>query len=70
MQTTKEEKNILKRPYLAPAIEVILIEMEQGIAAGSATLTPNPLNPEITDWKDPGTEGDFGTGTISGGYDN
>lgn len=29
-----------KRAYLAPALEVTIIEMEQGIAAGSASVRP------------------------------
>lgn len=37
-----------KRAYIAPTLEVTLIRMEQGIAAGSASVRPtNPLNNPI-----------------------
>ncbi|HCD9234057.1 TPA: hypothetical protein NEG48_001030 [Elizabethkingia anophelis] len=44
-----------KKEYVAPSISVINVEMEQGIAAGSATVTPGvDINGNIdsvnTDW--------------------
>ncbi|WP_454059227.1 hypothetical protein [Elizabethkingia ursingii] len=43
-----------KKSYLAPFVSVINIEMEQGIAAGSATVTPGLVNGNTdavsTDW--------------------
>lgn len=44
-----------KKDYIAPELEVIRVEMEQGIAAGSATVNPADNNNEIKDeWeKDP-----------------
>ncbi|WP_395762463.1 hypothetical protein ACH34C_09710 [Elizabethkingia anophelis] len=43
-----------KKSYLAPSVSVIHIEMEQGIAAGSATVTPGVVNGNTdnvsTDW--------------------
>ncbi|WP_407478691.1 hypothetical protein [Elizabethkingia anophelis] len=43
-----------KKPYMAPALEVTIIEMEQGIAAGSATVRPtDPLNSRAKEeWND------------------
>jgi hypothetical protein len=34
-------KTAVKRPYVAPAISVMMIELEQGIAAGSAKTVPD-----------------------------
>jgi uncharacterized ferredoxin-like protein len=34
----KEMNNNTKREYVAPELNCVLIEIEQGIAAGSATL--------------------------------
>lgn len=43
-----------KKEYLPPIIEVIIVEMEQGIAAQSATLNPgtstDPYIPQTEDW--------------------
>lgn len=36
--------NNLKEVYISPRIQVILLALEQGIAAGSATLTPTTTN--------------------------
>ncbi|MYY43881.1 hypothetical protein [Elizabethkingia anophelis] len=41
MFKSKEEE---KKEYEAPTISVIEIEMEQGIASGSATVTPGVTN--------------------------
>ena len=38
-----------KKTYEAPAMNVLTIELEQGIAAGSGTGTPNP---GVGDWGD------------------
>ena len=50
-----------KPKYEAPALEVVLVELEQGIAAASATLSggsdTNPFQPEVTDWQDNGIGG-------------
>lgn len=50
-----------KKKYIPPTLEVISIEMEQGIAAGSATLNPgdsNSLNtPQVEELNDGGTIG-------------
>ncbi|WP_407478027.1 hypothetical protein [Elizabethkingia anophelis] len=47
-------KEIAKWTYLAPQIFVEEIEMEQGIASGSATVTPVTVNGNTdtvsTDW--------------------
>ncbi|KUY27267.1 hypothetical protein ATB96_19820 [Elizabethkingia ursingii] len=43
-----------KKSYLAPSFSVMEIEMEQGIASGSATVTPVTVNGNTdtvsTDW--------------------
>lgn len=43
-----------KKSYQAPSVSVIHIEMEQGIAAGSASVTPAVVNGNTdsvsTDW--------------------
>ena len=40
--------------YIPPQMEVMYIEMEEGIASGSATVNPgdiqNPNTPDIEDW--------------------
>ncbi len=40
MRNSKEEETKLKikREYMSPVLEVVLIEMEQAIAAGSASV--------------------------------
>ncbi|AQX05027.1 hypothetical protein KRE40_03435 [Elizabethkingia meningoseptica] len=53
-----------KKDYMSPSFTVITVEMEQGIAASSATLGPGTTTPPITEWENPGSEGDFGTGII------
>ncbi|MCT4288144.1 hypothetical protein HZP25_15675 [Elizabethkingia anophelis] len=43
-----------KKEYLTPKVEVTFVEMEQGIAAASATVSPVLTNgntdPVATDW--------------------
>ncbi|MGJ1196355.1 hypothetical protein ACR777_09315 [Sphingobacterium spiritivorum] len=44
-----------KTKYIAPAIQVNTIELEQGIAASSARLVPggtvqDSANPQVEDW--------------------
>lgn len=54
------EKNN-KLNYKAPALEVVVVELEQGIAAGSVTVTPGSapgFAPEVAD---------FGSEVIGGG---
>ncbi len=46
--------------YKKPTFDVVVIEMEQGIAAASATITPggngaNNFAPEVDDWTENGT---------------
>lgn len=43
MRKTKHNIKIPKRKYTAPVLEVIFVEMENGIAAGSASLNPGDL---------------------------
>ncbi|KUY29914.1 hypothetical protein ATB96_17485 [Elizabethkingia ursingii] len=47
--------NCQKKSYITPSFSVIHVEMEQGIAAGSATVTPGvDINGNVdtvsTDW--------------------
>lgn len=45
----------LKKNYIAPKIELAyIIELETGIAASSATVTPGGTNnaPVVTDWEE------------------
>lgn len=50
-----------KKAYTPPALEVILIEMEHGFAATSASLNPgdasSPNTPKVEDWNDGGSLG-------------
>lgn len=39
-----------KKGYIPPTLEVILVEMEQGIAAGSGTA--NTEGPQVEIWED------------------
>lgn len=42
-----------KKEYVPPTIEIVMIEMEQGIATGSATTSPNDgTNDIIDEWED------------------
>ncbi|OPC71040.1 hypothetical protein BAZ12_11685 [Elizabethkingia miricola] len=42
-----------KLEYTPPVIDVMSVEMESGIAAGSATTVPNNINKEVLDeWED------------------
>ncbi|HFK5593101.1 hypothetical protein [Elizabethkingia anophelis] len=42
-----------KREYASPEIIISLVEMEQGIAAGSATIIPDSSTNEIKyEWED------------------
>lgn len=57
MKKIKEEetKSDIKREYKAPVLEIVLIEMEQGIAAGSASVNVSidvngAANAIDTDW--------------------
>ncbi|HFK5504940.1 hypothetical protein [Elizabethkingia anophelis] len=56
MRKTKHNIKIPKRKYTAPVLEVIFVEMENGIAAGSASLNPgdlgSPSTPQAEDWQD------------------
>lgn len=51
---TNEEPLERKRVYVSPSISVIKVEMEEGIASGSATVSPTELNGNVdsvsTDW--------------------
>ncbi|MDV3659236.1 hypothetical protein CMU70_02050 [Elizabethkingia anophelis] len=56
MRNSKEEKKLkIKKEYTAPVLEIVLIEMEQGIAAGSASVNvgvdvSGNASPVDTDW--------------------
>ncbi len=50
--------NNTKREYVAPELNCVLIEIEQGIAAGSATLrfgaAGSEDTPQVDDWNNGG----------------
>ncbi|WP_407488560.1 hypothetical protein [Elizabethkingia anophelis] len=52
----KETENITeKQSYIPPSVEVTVVEMETGIAAGSASLVPggaNPNTPDVKGWEE------------------
>ncbi|MNE08891.1 hypothetical protein D3C87_1213910 [compost metagenome] len=55
----KEVTNVgkyLRRVYQPPKVEVIFLEMEQGIAAGSAAINPSNQTGDILDEWDTGTD--------------
>lgn len=51
----KQEK---RKTYVVPRVAATVVELEQGIAAGSASVNPgdssNPSNPKTEDWFDGG----------------
>ncbi|WP_407483528.1 hypothetical protein [Elizabethkingia meningoseptica] len=55
--------NNTKQEYIAPELHCVLIEIEQGIAAGSVTATLTTGNndePVVEDWTDAGSIGNGG----------
>ena len=50
-----------KKKYEAPMLQAMLVELEQGIAAASATLSggddTTPFQPSVDDWQDNGIGG-------------
>ncbi|HFI4797879.1 hypothetical protein [Elizabethkingia anophelis] len=52
--TQKEEGVVEKKTYTPPVLEVLEVEMECGVAAASATLSPSVTNgnvdPVQTNW--------------------
>lgn len=61
----KIEKNqiaeVIRKEYLAPHIDINWVEMEQGIAAGSATVSP-----AVTAGNTDNVSTDWNTGTDTG----
>lgn len=52
----KKKPTIKRRDYTAPALEMSILKMEQGIAAGSATVVaPNNSSEVLEEW-DIGTD--------------
>ncbi|HAY3537103.1 hypothetical protein KRE40_13095 [Elizabethkingia meningoseptica] len=53
-QVEIHEENREKRKYISPTLEVMIVEMECGIAANSAAVSPATLNGNTdqiqTDW--------------------
>jgi len=51
-------KNSKRMPYSAPTVEVVVIMLEHGIAAGSADINSGnqttPNTPKVEDWTDSG----------------
>lgn len=50
----KMKKKEERKKYSPPQMEVMYVEMEEGIASGSASVNPgdiqNPNTPDIEDW--------------------
>lgn len=63
LKYSKKQMNKKKQMYVSPLLIRTEIEMESGIAAGSATLRPgdssNPDSPKVNDWS---SGGDVGSG--------
>lgn len=60
------KRNQKLETYRAPKMNAIIVELEDGLAAASATITPggpgatNNYNPEVDDWvDDPGQSGNL-----------
>jgi|GEM_PF-1173790 hypothetical protein len=53
----KQQKH---KPYVVPRVTATVVELEQGIAAGSASVNPggasNPSSPKTEDWFDNGSQ--------------
>ncbi|PUB26376.1 hypothetical protein C8J95_11160 [Elizabethkingia sp. YR214] len=51
----------IKKEYVKPLIKLLWVEMENGIAAQSASLNPGDINspgtPKVEDWNDGGSLG-------------
>ncbi|WP_407481830.1 hypothetical protein [Elizabethkingia meningoseptica] len=45
----KEEENVNKKEYQPPVLKISFIEMEEGIATGSALTTPSNNNGQVQD---------------------
>lgn len=62
----KKTMNGKKQHYVSPKLNTVFIEMENGIAAGSAQVSPgdqsNPNSPDVNSWNN---NGDVGGGTNS-----
>ncbi|WP_082695202.1 hypothetical protein [Elizabethkingia ursingii] len=50
MKTEQQLQEKEKKQYVPPTLEVSLVEMEQGIAAGSGTA--NTEGPQVEIWED------------------
>ncbi|OPC04876.1 hypothetical protein BAS09_04100 [Elizabethkingia ursingii] len=50
------QESSLKKEYLPPSIEVDVIELEQGIAAGSAVVVPTTVNGDVSQEWDTDTD--------------
>ncbi|AQX01463.1 hypothetical protein [Elizabethkingia anophelis] len=45
----------LQKEYIPPTIDILFIEMEQGVAANSGTITPPNSNDEVKEkWEEGG----------------
>lgn len=60
IQNEKEESLNPKKEYLPPKIEVSFVEMENGIAANSATVIPPNTNNEVSETWEAGDDIDGG----------
>lgn len=54
---TKILKKMIKKSYTSPKLETVMIELEEGLAAGSATVTtPNNSNQVTQEWQQDDTD--------------
>lgn len=58
----KELTTPKKLAYVSPIIQIQVIEMEQGIATGSATVAPGDSSTNVSDEWDIGTDRETNTG--------
>lgn len=51
-------KETTKKEYITPTVDVVLVELEEGIAQTSGGGSANPgSNPRVGDWSDGGSSG-------------
>lgn len=66
MISKSNDRNNQKARYVTPSLSIMEVEMEQGIAAGSANVNPggtgNPNDVGSDDWDDGGNIGGGGSG--------
>ncbi|WP_336834218.1 hypothetical protein [Sphingobacterium siyangense] len=61
LKKKKKKSESTKKKYVAPKIERIYVDMEESIAAGSATISSGGVTntPQVTDWEEKKIEKDW-----------